>query len=70
MLEIIGDETAVDAIITVLKDKNRFIRQEAIAALGRIGGERAIVPLTMALEEEKHELVVESIKKVLRKLKQ
>ena len=30
MLGIIGDGKAVDALILVLKDKNRFVRQEAI----------------------------------------
>ncbi len=31
-----GDVKAVDAIILVLKDKIRFVRQEAIAALEKI----------------------------------
>jgi len=68
-LGIIGDEKAVDALILVLKDKNRFVRQEAIAALGKIGGERLVEPLTQALEEEKDEFVIDSIKKVLGKLR-
>ena len=69
MLGIMGDEKAVDALILVLKDKNRFVRQEAIAALGKIGGERLVEPLTQALEEEKDEFVIDSIKKVLEKLR-
>ena len=69
MLGIIGDEKAVDALILVLKDKNRFVRQEAIAALGKIGGERLMKPLTQALEEEKDEFVIDSIRKALEKLR-
>ena len=69
MLGIIGDEKAVDALILVLKDKNRFVRQEAITALGKIGGERLVEPLAQALEEEKEEFVIDSIKKVLEKLR-
>ncbi len=68
MLGLIGDEKAVDALILVLKDNNRFVRQEAIAALGKIGGARLVEPLTKAQEEEKDEFVIDSIKKVLDKL--
>ena len=68
MLEIMGDEKAVDALIRVLKDKNRFVRQEAIAVLGKIGGERVVEPLTQALGEEKDEFVQASMRKVLEKL--
>ena len=32
MLGQMGDEEAVDALILVLKDKNRFVRQEAVLA--------------------------------------
>ena len=69
MLGIIGDKEAVDALILVLKDKNRFVRQEAIAALGKIGGERLVEPLAQALEEENDEFVIDSIRKVLEKLR-
>ena len=69
MLGIMGDEKAVDALILVLKDKNRFVQQEAIAAIGKIGGERLVEPLTKALEEEKDGFVIDSIKKVLEKLR-
>jgi HEAT repeat protein len=57
MLGILGDEKAVDALILVLKDDNRFVRQDAIAALVKIGGERIVAPLTQALETEKNEFV-------------
>ncbi len=69
MLGIMGDEKAVDALILVLKDKNRFVRQEAIAALGKIGGERLVEPLAQALEEGNDEFVIDSIRKVLEKLR-
>ena len=42
MLGIMGDEKAVDALILVLKDKNRFVRQETIASLVKIGGKRVM----------------------------
>jgi len=51
-----------------LKDKNRFVRQEAIAALGKIGSARPVEPLTRALTEEKNEFVKDSIEKLLGKL--
>jgi HEAT repeat protein len=70
MLGIIGDEKAVDALILVLKDRDRFVRQEAVTALGKIGGGRLVQPLTQALEEEKDEFVIDFIKKVLEKLRQ
>jgi HEAT repeat protein len=40
MLGTRGDEIVIDALIPVLKDNNRFVRQEAIIALEKIGGER------------------------------
>ena len=69
MLGIMRDQRAVDALILVLKDKNRFVRQEAIAALGKIGGETIVEPLTQALGKEKNEFVQDSIRKVLEKLR-
>ena len=68
-LGMIGDKKAVDSLISVLKDKNRFVRQDAIAAVGKIGGARLVEPLTQALEDEKDEFVIDSIKKVLEKLR-
>jgi HEAT repeat protein len=69
MLGIMGDEKAVDALILVLKDKNRFVRQEAITALGKIGGERIVESLTQALGEEKDKFVQDSMRKALEKLR-
>jgi HEAT repeat protein len=64
-----ADETVIDALIPLLKDENRFVRQEAVTALGKIGGGRSVQPLTQALEEEKDEFVMDFIKKVLDKLR-
>ncbi|MFC2001719.1 HEAT repeat domain-containing protein [Chloroflexota bacterium] len=52
-----------------MKDKDRFVRQEAIAALGKIGGERVVEPLTQALGEEKDNFVQDSMRKALEKLR-
>jgi HEAT repeat protein len=64
-----ADETVIDALIPLLKDENRFVRQEAVTALGKIGSGRSVQPLTQALEEEKDEFVMDFIKKVLDKLR-
>ncbi len=69
--ELLGsteDETVIDALIPVLKDKDRFVRQEVILALKKIGGSRAVEHLTQALDTEKHELVREFIISSLERL--
>ena len=63
-----GDEKAVDSLIAVLKDDNRFVRQEVVMALAKIGGARALQGLTQALLEEKDEFVKNSIKKAVERL--
>jgi HEAT repeat protein len=63
-----GDEKAVDSLIAVLKDDNRFVRQEAIKALSKIGGARALESLTQALVEEKDDFVQDSLKKAIERL--
>ena len=67
-LGLMADERAVDSLIPVLKDKNRFVRQEAIAALEKIGGSRSVEHFTQAFNTEKDEFVKNSIKKALEKL--
>ena len=52
-----GDKAVIDALILVLRDKNRFVRQEAVLALKKIGGSRAVEHLTQALNTEKNEFV-------------
>ena len=69
--ELLGsteDETVIDALIPVLKDKDRFVRQEAVLALKKIGGSRAVEHLTQALNTEKNELVIDFIKIALERL--
>ena len=68
MLGIMGDETAIDALIPVLKDENRFVRQEAVLALKKIGGSRAVEHLTQALNTEKNEFVRDFIEMALERL--
>ncbi len=68
MLGIMGDETAIDALTPLLKDENRLVRVEAVSALKKIGGSRAVEHLTQALNTEKNELVRDFIRKALEKL--
>ncbi|MFC1995463.1 HEAT repeat domain-containing protein [Chloroflexota bacterium] len=69
--ELLGsteDEAAIDALIPVLKDENRFVRQEVVLALKKIGGPRAVENLTQALNTEKNELVRDFLKRALERL--
>ncbi len=69
--ELLGstkDEAAIGALITALKDENRFVRQEAVLALKKIGGSRAAEHLTQALNTEKNEFVRDFIKRALERL--
>jgi HEAT repeat protein len=68
LLGLTANETAVDALIPVFKDNNRFVRQEAVLALGKIGGSRSVEYLTQALGTESDEFVKDSIRKALEKL--
>jgi HEAT repeat protein len=52
----------------VLQDDNRFVRQEAVRALGKIGNARALEALTQALVEEKDEFVKDSLKRAVERL--
>ena len=63
-----GDEKAIDSLVTVLKDDSRFVRQEAVRALGKIGGARALESLTQALVQEKDEFVKDSMEKAMERL--
>ena len=46
LLGLTADETVIDALIPVLKDENRFVRQEAVLALKdrRLKGSRTSYP--------------------------
>jgi len=68
LLGFTADETAIDALIPVLKDENRFVRQEAVLALKKIGGSRAVEHLTQALNTEKNEFVIDFIRTALERL--
>jgi HEAT repeat protein len=68
MLGLMADETAIDTLVPVLKDNNRFVRQEAVLALGKIGGSRSVEYLTQALSIESDEFVIDFIKKALERL--
>ncbi len=63
-----ADETAIDALIPVLMDENRFVRQEAVLALRKIGGSKVAEHLTQALNVEKNEFVRDSIRMALERL--
>ncbi len=70
-VELLGsreDETVIDALIPVLKDENRFVRQEVVLALKKIGGSRAVEHLTQALNTEKNEFVRDFIRMALERL--
>ncbi|MFC1939688.1 HEAT repeat domain-containing protein [Chloroflexota bacterium] len=70
-VELLGstkDETVIDVLIPILKDKNRFVRQEVVLALKKIGGSRAVEHLTQALNTEKDELVKDLIISSLERL--
>ncbi len=68
LLGLMADETAIDALIPVLKDENRFVRQEVVLALKKIGGSRAVEHLTQALNTEKNEFVIDFIRMALERL--
>ena len=67
-LGMMMDEKVVDSLIPILKDKDRFVRQEVALALGKIGNANVVEHLTQALENEKHESVKDFLKKVIEKL--
>ncbi len=68
LLGLTADETAIDALIPVLKDENSFVRQEAVLALKKIGGSRAVEHLTQALSTEKNEFVRDFMRTTLERL--
>ena len=67
-LGLMEDEAVIDVLIPVLKDKNRFVRQEAVWALKKFGGSRVVEALTQALDTEKNEFVIDFIKITLERL--
>lgn len=65
----LNDGAAVDLFIKALRKGDRLTRSFAAELLGEIGDERAIVPLTTALED-KEDIVRVYAEKSLHKLKQ
>jgi HEAT repeat protein len=59
------DETALEHLVTMLHDDDRFVRQEAARALGKIGSTRASESLTQALLKEKNEFVKDAMKEAV-----
>jgi hypothetical protein len=51
-----------------MQQDHRFVRQEAVWALARIGGAGALEALTQALVEEKNRFVQDSMKKAVERL--
>ena len=68
LLGLTADETAIDALIPLLKDKDRFVRQEVVLALKKIGGSKVVEHLTQAFDTEKNEFVSDYIKMALERL--
>ena len=67
-LGAIGDERAVEPLITALKDKNGFVIIAAAGALGEIKDTRAVEPLITALKD-KNEFVVRAAAEALVEIK-
>lgn len=68
-LSIIGSSRAVDSLINVLEDNFWITRMEAIYALGKIGGTRAIGPLKKVAQRDTHQDVRLAAKETLAKLR-
>lgn len=67
-LGVTEDESLIDVLIPLLNDENRFVRQEVVLALKKIGGSKAVEHLTQALGTEKNEFVRDYIKTTLERL--
>jgi hypothetical protein len=52
----LGDERAVESLISALQDKNQYIRREAAKALGELGSPAAIEPLVKALDDSEDQV--------------
>jgi epoxyqueuosine reductase len=60
-----GDRRAVPALVKALGDEEPLVRGHAAWALGRLGGEEALLALREALQEEKDAMVLEEISHAL-----
>ena len=57
-LGALGDDRIVPHLVLALKDNDRYIRREAVRALGQVGSSQAVEPLLSVLEEEDDEYVL------------
>jgi HEAT repeat protein len=62
----LGDSTATDPLIILLKDDNRVVRMMTVRALSAIGGEKVQTALREALAAETDEKVKETINEALK----
>ena len=60
-LRELGDSNAIEPMIILLKDENRFVRMMAARALGVLGGDKVHDALADAIRNEKDEKVIEAI---------
>jgi HEAT repeat protein len=70
-VEMLGqkrDNKAVEALISLLGDKNRLVRQETAIALEKIGDKVAIEPLKKAVAQEKNEFALDAMKRAVETL--
>ena len=52
ILSLIKPNNIIDSLIGNLKDQSSHVRRSAVSALGEIGSEKAVDPLTQALKDE------------------
>lgn len=66
LLGKIGDDKAIDTLVTTLKDKHSEVRGSAATALGEIGNVSAVIPLIEVLEDKKAHIYEESLEALIK----
>jgi HEAT repeat protein len=61
-----GDSDAIDPMIILLKDENRYVRMMTVWSLGTIGGKKVHDALNQALAAEDDEKVKEAITQAMK----
>jgi HEAT repeat protein len=61
-----GNSDALEPMIILLKDENRYVRMMAVRALGAIGGKKAHDALKASLDGETDEKVKEAITEAMK----
>jgi HEAT repeat protein len=64
-LKDLGDSTAIDPLVILLKDENRVVRMMTVRSLSAIGGKKVETALKEALLTETDEKVREAITEAL-----